>query len=402
MGQREEFVKVLQSTDEKLRIDQIIERFPKEYPRNPENYRTALGKLCEEGYVIKHDEHSPFLYSWAGKEYFLPQKKLKNMKKKTKDNAVSEKEDEEENKVHLEELVLRALMSVDRKPMTEKEIDSLIKEEHSSCYVCLERLAKKGYISTEKKGHTNFYSLIREPIRIVYTADGNKSIDIIATLKNYRDELESLYMLKRGTSFKLEFLQDELDLGSSDKEEKEKADFQDQLNLKEELYNKITDKNRGKVFAWIVNKWGGVKGDTSIFVKAFEDAPEEKEKILESFARLNTRVASWSKILSFLYPHDYFIYDARVAFTLDFLLGETKFPVPDGFNSVVNKHVEGRRQPTLDEYNKYCSLIKDIHSKLWPEGDEKDKPYLTEMLLFALLNDVGFRMSIPENFKLVF
>ena len=84
MGQREEFVKVLQSTDEKLRIEQIIERFPKEYSRNPGNYRTALGKLCEEGYVIKHDEHSPYLYSWAGKEYFVPQKKLKNMKKRQK------------------------------------------------------------------------------------------------------------------------------------------------------------------------------------------------------------------------------------------------------------------------------------------------------------------------------
>lgn len=402
MGQREEFVKVLQSTDEKLRIEQIIERFPKEYSRNPGNYRTALGKLCEEGYVIKHDEHSPYLYSWAGKEYFVPQKKLENMKKKTKDNAESEKEDEEENKVHLEELVLRALMSAERKTMTEKEISSLIKEEHSSCYVCLKRLEKKEYISIIKKGHTNYYSLIREPIRIVYTADGNKSIDLVATLKNYRDDLESLYMLKGGTSFKLEFLQDELDWGSSDEEEKEKADFQDQLNLKEELCNKITDKNRGKVFAWIVNEWGRVKGDTSIFIKAFDEAPKEKEKILESFARLNTRVASWSKILSFLYPYDYFIYDARVAFTLDFLLGGTKFPVPDGVNSVVNKHVEGRRQPTLDEYNKYCSQIKDIHSKLWPKGNEKDKPYLTEMLLFALLNDVGFRMSIPNNFKLVF
>lgn len=143
MGQREEFVKVLQSTDEKLRIEQIIERFPKEYSRNSGNYRTALGKLCEEGYVIKHDEHSPYLYSWAGKEYFVPQKKLKNMKKKTKDNAESEKEDEEENKVHLEELVLRALMPVDRKPITEKEISSLIKEKHFSYHACLKRLEKK-------------------------------------------------------------------------------------------------------------------------------------------------------------------------------------------------------------------------------------------------------------------
>lgn len=402
MGQREEYVKVLQSTDEKLRIEQIIERFPKEYSRNPGNYRTALGKLCEEGYVIKHDEHSPYLYSWAGKEYFVSQKKLKNMKKKTKDNAESEKEDEEENKVHLEELVLRALMPVDRKPITEKEISSLIKEKHFSYHACLKRLEKKEYISIIKKGHTNYYSLIREPIRIVYTADGNKSIDLVATLKNYRDDLSSLYMLKSKIDFNLLRLKKVSGLDLTENKTKRKATFSDHTELKEKLRKNITDDNRRKVFAWIVNEWGGVKGDTSIFIKAFDEAPKEKEKILESFARLNTRVASWSKILSFLYPYDYFIYDARVAFTLDFLLGGTKFPVPDGFNSVVNKHVEGRRQPTLDEYNKYCSQIKDIHSKLWPKGNEKDKPYLTEMLLFALLNDVGFRMSIPNNFKLVF
>ena len=57
---------------------------------------------------------------------------------------------------------------------------------------------------------------------------------------------------------------------------------------------------------------------------------------------------------------------------------------------------------TLEEYKNYCSLIKDIHSKLWPEGDEKDKPYLTEMLIFSLLEDIGFCVSIPEEFKLEF
>lgn len=364
---------------------------------SPSGITNNLNSLCDEGFVIKH-EARPYTYSWAEKEYDETQKEPKN-KKSTE--SVNKDEYEEEEMINLEELVLRALMSVDRKPMTKNQISSLIEGKHSYDN-CLNRLEKKGYISKEKKKNRNNYLLIREPIRIAYKGTDNKSIDHIATLKNYRDDLSSLYMQKSKIDFDLFRLKEVSGLDLTENDTIKKATFSKHVELKEELANKITDDNRKEVFAWIVNVWGGVKGGTSIFIKAFEKASKEKEKILENFASLNKRVASWSKILSFLYPHDYFIYDARVAFTLDYLLGTTEFPVPDGFNRAVNNHVEGRQQPTLDEYKKYCSMIKDIHSKLWPNGENKDKPYLTEMLIFALLNDVGFRVSIPKDFKLIF
>ena len=393
INQKSKIAGIIRESAKPLSQREIAERLS----ISPSGITNNLKSLCDEGFVIKHKPR-PSTYSWAEKEYVETQKEPKT-KKNTE--SVNKDEYEEEEKINLEELVLRALMSVDRKPMTKNQISSLIEEKHSYDN-CLNRLEKKGYISKEKKRNGNNYLLIREPIRIVYKGADNNSIDHIETLKNYKEDLSSLYMQKSKIDFNLCRLKEVSGLDLTENDTIQKATFSKHVELKEKLANKITDDNRKEVFAWIVNIWGGVKGETSIFITAFEKASKEKEKILESFASLNKRVASWSKILSFLYPHDYFIYDARVAFTLDYLLGTTEFPVPDGFNRAVNNHVEGRQQPTLDEYKRYCSMIKDIHSKLWPNGENKDKPYLTEMLIFALLNDVGFRVSIPKDFKLVF
>lgn len=86
---------------------------------------------------------------------------------------------------------------------------------------------------------------------------------------------------------------------------------------------------------------------------------------------------------------------------MDFLYGNELFSVPSGDNKVIKKHVGRRQQPTLDEYKEYCSLIKEIHPQIWSDEDSKNVPYyFTEMLIFSLLNDVGFTACIPVNFKL--
>ena len=73
MSQREELVKVLQSSTEPLTKKQIVDRLPKGFPKKPENYTTALKKLCTDGYVIRNNKNSPHLYSWANKEYAFAQ-----------------------------------------------------------------------------------------------------------------------------------------------------------------------------------------------------------------------------------------------------------------------------------------------------------------------------------------
>ena len=77
MSQREELVKVLQSSTEPLTKKQIVDRLPKGFPKKPENYTTALNKLCTDGYVIRNDKNSPHLYSWANKEYAFAQEPKK-------------------------------------------------------------------------------------------------------------------------------------------------------------------------------------------------------------------------------------------------------------------------------------------------------------------------------------
>ena len=77
MSQREELVKVLQSSTGPLTKKQIVDRLPKGFSKKPENYTTALKKLCTDGYVIRNDKNSPHLYSWANKEYAFAQEPKK-------------------------------------------------------------------------------------------------------------------------------------------------------------------------------------------------------------------------------------------------------------------------------------------------------------------------------------
>lgn len=400
MSQREELVKVLQSSTEPLTKKQIVDRLPKGFPKKPENYTTALNKLCTDGYVIRNDKNSPHLYSWANKEYAFAQEPKK--KGSTESKGTREKGN------ILEESILRALMSKVGHPMTKQDIGSLIQEDPSSLDKPLKRLEGKGYISTTKKGDQTYYQLTIGSIKVVYLPNsaGNNIIDVVSTLKNYKDNLSSIYMNKSRIDFDLELLKNVSGFDLTEKGTVKKATFQKHVELKEKLKSYINGNNTEKVFYWIVYAWGGIKenknSSVSIFVDDYVKANGNGEVLLGSFAGRQERVASWSKILSFLYPYDYFIYDARVAFTLDFLYGKELFPVPPGDNTVINEHVGRRRQPTLDEYKKYCSLIKDLHPQIWStNGKSTNVPYyMTEMLIFSLLNDIGFKACIPENFKL--
>ena len=400
MSQREELVKVLQSSADPLTIKQIVDRLPEGFPKEPGNYTTALSKLCNDGHVIKNDKNKPYLYSWANKEYVFTQET-------TKKGNTGLEETEKKGRI-LEVYILRALMSDIDHPMTKQEIGSLLQKDPSSLDKPLKRLEKKGYVSEVIIKGQYYYQVVKGSIKIVYKLNsaGNTTIDVIATLKKYKNNLSSIYMNKSRIDFDLELLKDVSGLDLTENGKVKKATFQKHLDLKENLNKYINNNNKENVFDWIVYTWGGVKknknSSVSIFVDDYVKANGNGEVLLGSFAGRQERVASWSKILSFLYPHDYFIYDARVAFTLDFLYGNELFPVPPGDNKVINEHVGRRCQPTLGEYKEYCSLIKQIHPQIWStNGECSNVPYyMTEMLIFSLLNDVGFAACIPVNFKL--
>jgi hypothetical protein len=96
------------------------------------------------------------------------------------------------------------------------------------------------------------------------------------------------------------------------------------------------EKKTLRLARWIVERWGGIRGRTKEgnFERAIADA-EQAHSAGKGF-RMES-VASWSKYLAFRYPHKRAIYDARVAYALNWLLfqcrAERFFPFPEGRNS---------------------------------------------------------------------
>lgn len=180
---------------------------------------------------------------------------------------------------------------------------------------------------------------------------------------------------------------------------------------------------------WIIKDWGGIKGGKE----------ENNIKLIDSFKNKNiisfTRIASTSKIASFMYPKKYVIYDSRVAYSLNWIIlaenaGQKFFPIPEGRNSKMQafnmnvlirlKNISNYKPLHLDETNKrsyinekdkFCyipketaytelnNLITQLSKKLWKSSEKSELLYLTEMLLFSIadkeiFNDLTNRLSI--------
>ena len=172
-----------------------------------------------------------------------------------------------------------------------------------------------------------------------------------------------------------------------------KTNLNKNLLLKRRLCKEM---NRGvkneDINFWIIRKWGGISLEKT-------DANQAR---IEAFFKLlkkshqcgQSTIASFSKVASFANPLSFFVYDSRVAYSLNWLLrksGATNgfFPIPQG-QSRLAKHC--MLQKVLDEehrtkmearnaYFKYCELVKRLYKDICPGGKE---PYRLEMLLFQI------------------
>lgn len=152
---------------------------------------------------------------------------------------------------------------------------------------------------------------------------------------------------------------------------------------------------------WLIQQWGGIQ--------SFKQNPKNDEKIhafiqaLEQqkpSAKLYDSLPSLSKISSFLKPAEYVIYDARVIYTLNWLifvydLDYDFFPQPVTRNSQLMKF----EQRTLfnlfgcqrgyvaksEAYLLFCRIIKEM---VLDANTPWTQPYEVEMLLFALAPEV--------------
>ena len=192
-----------------------------------------------------------------------------------------------------------------------------------------------------------------------------------------------------------------------------KNGFERNIVLKKLLKDKLnTVKDKLKYYNWIVKEWGGIKtfGKSIIEINNFIDCINIEKINANQF---NT-ISSYSKIISFINPYDYFIYDSKVAYTLNWLLlknydkNNKYFYIPPGRNSDLVKY---NMDTIINLYNKnnvkvyhnkkdvyfiYCKFIKLLF--------EKDKsfikePFYIEMMLFGLFNIIS--NEIKEKVKII-
>ena len=186
-----------------------------------------------------------------------------------------------------------------------------------------------------------------------------------------------------------------------------------------------------KLSIWIIKDWGGIKtsniSDTIQLINRFIKTEKPDFK----------RIASSSKVGSYLYPHKNIIYDSRVAYSLNWIIlsqnaGSHYFPIPEGRNSKMKafdlnvlirlKNISNYQVSDINElnnrlfikqsdsnlfiseknaYDELKKLILQVHRILWKNDLEKiENLYYTEMLLFAIA-DREIYVDITSNINLL-
>ena len=107
----------------------------------------------------------------------------------------------------------------------------------------------------------------------------------------------------------------------SELELKTGTNFEKNIHLKQVSPKIWEGADKFQLSNWIVRDWGGIRGNKAGTLQRYLDAISN-----DDFPACLTGVASYSKILSFMNPQTFAIYDARVAISLNAiqLLSETR------------------------------------------------------------------------------
>jgi|SRR5690554_1319155 len=257
---------------------------------------------------------------------------------------------------------------------------------------------------------------------------------IVNYLDKYKSDLPNLYKWNA----KIDRL---VELETLTKEQVEEINrlerpYEKELQLKKIVGQKLNETLKAnnktlfdKLCLWIIKDWGGIltanDSDTIKLIENFlkQDNPDFK------------RIASSSKVGTYLFPHKNIIYDSRVAYSLNWIIlsenaGQQYFPIPEGRNSKMlafdlnvlirlknisiyqpnnislldnklfiknsDKHLFIDKKIAYSELNK---LVKQINQKLWQGDNEKEQNlYFTEMLLFSIADREVF-MDITKKWS---
>jgi len=172
--------------------------------------------------------------------------------------------------------------------------------------------------------------------------------------------------------------------------------FEENVLLKKIVsFKLISEKDPLKYYNWIVKDWGRI----TVFDKKID-------VINDFFKQIGTNklgskhyctISSLSKIAAFKFPERYFIYDSRVAYSLDWILIKSKkdtsyFFVPNGRNTFLEKYnmnniislFSGRYYEKKYTYAIYNELIENIFNNANQFRDACN----VEMFLWSLFEKI--------------
>lgn len=228
--------------------------------------------------------------------------------------------------------------------------------------------------------------------------------NVINAVRRYSEEID----LKQRFNYKFKMDTSIIKASIIDSVNKTDCDFEKNIILKESLKTQYqSNSDNTQLDFWIINDWGGIYG--------FKQTPKNLSKILalknqlqdDKISKENFEtISSLSKVASFWDPLEYFVYDARVAYSLNWLILRYEntegikhkyFPMPNSRNkALVNYdmqtilnlfHAEKNQEyksiyfTPEEAYHAYCKLIKLIALQVF-EGETP--AYLVEMLLFVV------------------
>ncbi|WP_159636902.1 hypothetical protein [Sphingobacterium composti Ten et al. 2007 non Yoo et al. 2007] len=214
------------------------------------------------------------------------------------------------------------------------------------------------------------------------------------------------------------------------------SNFEKELKIKHTLNQHLNDANSvnsvdskfDELCLWIIKDWGGINLNKEVVKPLVNQFINKKDWGFN-------KIASISKVASFMFPEEFIIYDSRIAYSLNWIIlktnaGNKYFPIPEGRNSKMtsfdmntlihikhannfftndhqellgkNKFISKRDQiiyfDKKDAYKRLNRLIKEISVKLWDGDLEKtQKLFYTEMLLFSIADNVIFQ-DIVKHF----
>ena len=278
----------------------------------------------------------------------------------------------------------------------------------------------------------------------VTTQEENTRYDIskiVHYLRKYKDNIHNLYTWNAKTDKLVEFgiLTDSEHYKLNNVEPYISRPYEKEIILKKKINKKLLDSHKNdkeiffKLCLWIIKDWGGIKTAND------KQTKELIETFLSDTEPSFKRIASSSKVGSFMYPEKNIIYDSRVAYSLNWIIlsqnaGNTFFPIPEGRNSKMAafdmnvlirlRNIESYKIDNLKKlnrknfisatdkkiyiqknkaYSELNNLIKKISYKLWENDIEKQKNlFYTEMLLFSIADkevykDITDRLTIIIN-----